>query len=76
MRDRLPWTHLRLPATLTDWGTCPGCKCELVRCGGCGLVMCSAHCGVGMHGAPEAADRETRVQLMQLDPQWFDTFVL
>ena len=61
---------------LTDWGVCPGCDCELVRCGGCGLVRCSANCGVGMRGAPEAADREVRAQLWRPDPSWGDTIML
>ena len=64
------------PGPLTDWGICPGCDCELVRCGGCGLVRCSANCGVGMHGAPEVADREVMVQLLQPDPHWTDTIGL
>ena len=53
-----------------------GGDCELVRCGGCGLVRCSANCGVGMHGAPEVADREVMVQLLQPDPHWTDTIGL
>ena len=67
---------LALPAALTDWGICGGCDCELVRCGGCGLVRCSANCGVGLRGAPEGADREVRAQMMRFDPKWTDTIIL
>ena len=67
---------LALPAALTEWGICGGCDCELVRCGGCGLVRCSANCGVGLRGAPEGADREVRAQMMRFDPKWTDTIIL
>ena len=42
----------------------------------CGLVRCSANCGVGMRGAPEAADREVRVQPWRPDSSWADTIML